>query len=89
MIRELWNFLAYSWQTLEVWAKLLIFTVLLHIAAVFVSEDLGRILQLSAWMIITVMALTFWIKQHVIPKWHKYKQHRNHLLTTIKHSNHD
>jgi hypothetical protein len=89
MIKELWNFLRYSWQTIEGWAKLLIFTVILQISAVFFAAPWNTIIQGTAWMIMVFMVVTFWTREYLIPKWHKYKQHRNHLLTTIKHSEHD
>jgi len=89
MIKELWNFLRYSWQTIKGWVKLLIFTVILQISAVFFAAPWNTIIQGTAWMIMLFMIVIFWTREYLIPKWHKYKQHRNHLLTTIKHSEHD
>ena len=89
MIKELWNFLRSSWQTIEGWVKLLIFTVILQISAVFFAAPWNTIIQGTAWMIMLFMIVIFWTREYLIPKWHKYKQHRNHLLTTIKHSEHD
>ena len=81
MIKELWNFLRYSWQTIEGWVKLLIFTVILQISAVFFAAPWNTIIQGTAWMIMLFMIVIFWTREYLIPKWHKYKQHRNHLLT--------
>ncbi len=89
MIRELWNFLDYSWHTIEAWAKLLIFTVILQISALFFSAPYNTIIQGTAWTIMLLMVIVFWVREFLLPKWYKYKQHRNHLLTTIKHSTHD
>ena len=85
-MKEIGRFLSYCWSSLDTWARLLVFSVLLNIAAVFVPESMRLVLQITAWTIIFSLFFKIAVWDWFLDKWAKYKNHRNQLLTTIKDS---
>jgi hypothetical protein len=83
-VKEIARFLSYCWSSLDTWARLLILSVLLNIAAVFVPEPVRLGLQITAWSIIFSLFFKIAVWDWFSDKWAKYKNHRNELLTTIK-----
>lgn len=88
-MKEFARFLHWCWLGLDTWARLLVFSVALNIAAVFVPEPVRLCLQIAAWSIIGSLFFKIIVWDWFLDKWNKYKNHRNHLLTTIKDSSHD
>jgi ABC-type iron transport system FetAB permease component len=86
-MKEIARFLSYCWHGLDTWARLLILSVMLNIAAVFVPESMRLGLQIAAWSIIFSLLFKIAVWDWFLDKWNKYKNHRNQLLTTIKDSN--
>lgn len=85
-MKEIAGFLRYCWHGMDTWARLLILSVMLNIAAVFVPEYLRLYLQIAAWSIIFSLLFKIAVWDWFLDKWTKYKNHRNELLTTIKDS---
>jgi len=85
-VKEIARFLSYCWHGLDTWARLLILSVMLNIAAVFVPEPVRLGLQIAAWSIIFSLLFKIAVWDWFLDKWTKYKNHRNQLLTTIKDS---
>ena len=85
-MKEIARFLSYCWHGLDTWARLLILSVMLNIAAVFVPEPVRLGLQIAAWSIIFSLLFKIAVWDWFLDKWTKYKNHRNQLLTTIKDS---
>ena len=83
-MKEIARFLHYCWSSLDAWARLLIVSLTLNIAAVFVPEPVRLYLQITAWTIIFSLFFKIAVWDWFLDKWAKYKNHRNQLLTTIK-----
>ena len=83
-MKEIARFLHYCWHGLDTWARLLILSLTLNIAALFVPEPTRLYLQIAAWTIIFSLFFKIAVWDWFLDKWAKYKNHRNQLLTTIK-----
>ena len=83
-MKEIARFLHYCWHGLDTWARLLILSLMLNIAALFVPEPTRLYLQIAAWTIIFSLFFKIAVWDWFLDKWAKYKNHRNQLLTTIK-----
>ena len=85
-MKEIARFLHYCWHGLDTWARLLILSLMLNIAALFVPEPMRLYLQIAAWTIILSLFFKIAVWDWFLDKGAKYKNHRNQLLTTIKDS---
>jgi ABC-type iron transport system FetAB permease component len=85
-VKEIAGFLRYCWHGMDTWARLLILSVMLNIAAVFAPESMRLFLQIAGWSIIFSLFFKIAVWDWFLDKWTKYKNHRNQLLTTIKDS---
>lgn len=85
-MKTIFLFLSYCWRSWELWQKLIVLSFVANIGSVAAPEPVNRYLALAGMGIIAGMAIFFWVHSMVLPKWTKYKEERNQLLTTIKDS---
>lgn len=80
------EFLTYCWKSWELWQKLIILSLILNFSSYLFPSPWGNYMNLLGLSILAGMMLTFWFHHMLLPKWNKYKEERNQLLTTIKES---
>jgi hypothetical protein len=80
------NFLRYCWSSWELWQRAIILSLILNVSSIFVPSPWGLYMTYVGWsVLILVVIKDIWFPT-IREKWAKYKDHRNHLLTTIKDS---
>lgn len=80
------GFFLYCWQSWAGWQKMIILSFVCGMGSVVAPYPLDKYLAVTNLSIIAVLAVIFWIQSMLLPKWTKYKEDRNQLLTTIKDS---
>lgn len=80
------GFFVYCWQSWAGWQKMIIVSFICGIGSVMAPYPIDKYLAATNLTIIAVLALLFWINSMLLPKWAKYKEERNQLLTTIRDS---
>lgn len=85
-MKEILNFINWTWRGWESWQKAIVVSFVLNISSIFVTLPWGLYMAYVGWSIIVIVVIKdIWLPM-VLEKWHKYKNHRNQLLTTIKDS---
>lgn len=80
------EFLTYCWKSWELWQKMIILSLVLNFGSYLLPKPWGSYVNLLGLGILAVLMLTFWFRHMLLPKWNKYKEERNQLLTTIRES---
>lgn len=80
------NFVIYCWKSWEFWQKALIINIVLQAACWLFAEPYRTYISGVGWTLLIGVFFNWWWKDLLLPKWQKYKEHKNQLLTTIKES---
>lgn len=84
--KNVFEFLTYCWRSWELWQKMIILSLVLNFGSYLLPKPWGYYVNLLGLGILAVLMLTFWFNHMLLPKWNKYKEERNQLLTTIRES---
>lgn len=85
-MKEVIGFIKYSWNSWENWQKAIIFSLVLNVGSVVVPMPYALWMTIVGWSLMLGYFAYWWVTSMLLPKWTKYKEHRNQLLTTIKES---
>ncbi len=88
-MKEIWNYIHWSWVGFQTWQKMFVFAMLLQITGWIIAltySDVGLWISHIGLVIVLGYIFKWFIFDNVKDSWNKYKQERNKLLTTIKES---
>ena len=89
MIKELYNFLIWKWQSFQTWQKMFLAAMAIQTLGWFVPGTIGMILAGLGIAVVFGYMLKWFVWDELRNSWAKYKAERNSLLTTIKNSDHE
>ncbi len=85
-MKEFLGWLAWTWRNWEPWQKMFMFAMFLQGAGWGLGGDYGLYVTGLGMIIVMGYILKWFVWDSAKASWAKYKEHRNELLTTIKHS---
>lgn len=87
-MKEILNFVVYTWKSWELWQKVLVANIVLQASSWMFPVQYQPWVSGLGWTLLLAVFASWWYKDMLLPKWQAYKQHRNSLLKTIKDSEH-
>ena len=87
-MRELWNFVVWQCQQFQLWQWAFMLAAFLQGVGWTLGGEWGPWIALSGGAIILLFLLKWAVWDSTRAAWQRYRDQRNSLLTTIKHSDH-
>ena len=85
-MKEFFKFLQWRWKTWQTWQSLFVLAMLLQIVALFIPVMICQAIWILGFSVPAFFLIKWFIWETAKESWHKYKEDRNQLLTTIKDS---
>lgn len=85
-MKEFIGWVSWTWRNWEPWQKLFMFAMFLQGLGWGMGGDYGWYVTITGMAIVLGYFLKWFVYDSMKASWSKYKEHRNELLTTIKHS---
>jgi len=85
-MKEFIGWLGWTWRNWEPWQKMFMFAMFLQGVGWGIGGDYGIYVTGVGMIVIMGYIFKWFVYDSMKASWNKYKEHRNELLTTIKHS---
>ena len=85
-MKEMWGFVCWGWKNFQSWQKMFIFAMFLQGVGWTLGGEYGQYPVVLGIAIVFGYLFKWAVVDTVQNSWHKYKQHRNQLFSTIKES---